>query len=392
MQVFKLYFKLLKSNKWIVLLYFAIFLTVALLISEGQSVDGNNNQEAMKEEILTITIIDEDQKTFGDGLKEYFGDGNDIIDMEYDEQEILDKLYWRKLDYALVIPKGFEESLLDDETETMELKCMKVPGYFDADFFESELSQYTAKLTGLLKSGYSMADAQTMLLDLQSEKADVETAEFINANQNDKATTFITYVPYLFITLGMNGIGLILLTFNSPLVKARMECSSTTIKERIAGLIGGTLLYGLLLMLAVVIVVLIISKGSLLTDIRFPYFLLNMFAMLLFGLSLGFFTGTIAKSQDAVSGLVNVLSIGLCFLGGVFVPQEFFGKAIISVAKFSPTYWYVSTNESIGAMTKMTSSLAQNIFWQIGLVAGYALVIFAVTIVIIAGKRKPAGK
>lgn len=388
MQVFNLFFKLLKSNKGVIIMYFAIFLTVALVISESQSIDGNNDQEKMKEEIFTITIIDEDQKAFGKGLTEYFSDGNKIVEMEYDEDEILDKLYWRKLDYALVIPKGFEKSLLDESIDDMELKCMKVPGYFDASFFESELSMYTAKLKSLLQAGYSLEEAQQQLMDLQGEEIKVEVANFINENQNDKTTMFLLYVPYLFITLGMNGIGLILLTFNAPLVKARMECSSTTMKERMTGLIGGIVLYGVLLMAAILVVVIIRSQGSILTDVRLPYFLLNMFAMLLFSLSLGFFTGTISKNQDVVNGLVNVLSLGLCFLGGVFVPYEFFGEGVLKVAKFVPTYWYAVTNMSIGAMTEMTPALAQDIFWQIGLIVGYALVIFAVTIVIVANKRK----
>lgn len=388
MQVFNLYFKLLKSNKGVIIMYFAIFLTVALVVSGMQSVDGGNGQEIMKETSLTITIIDEDQETFGKGLTEYFSNGNELIEMEYDEDAILDKLYWRKLDYALVIPKGFEKSLLDENIEDMELKCMKVPGYFDASFFESELSMYTAKLTSLLKVGYSMEEAQQQLLDLQGEETKVEVATFINENQNDRTTMFLLYVPYLFITLGMNGIGLILLTFNAPLVKARMECSATTLKTRMIGLIGGIILYGVLLMAAVLVVVVILSKGSIFTDVRLPYFLLNMFAMLLFSLSLGFFTGSISKNQEVVSGLVNVISLGLCFLGGVFVPYEFFGDAVLKVARFVPTYWYAVNNMSIGAMTEMTSELAKDIFWQTGLIAGYALVIFAVTIVIIANKRK----
>ena len=391
MQVFNLFFKLLKSNKGVIIMYFAIFLTVALVISDAQSVDGNNDQEKMKEEILTITIIDEDKETFGKGLTKYFSEGNKILEMEYDEDTILDKLYWRKLDYALVIPKGFEKSLLDENIEDMKLKCMKVPGYFDASFFESELSMYTAKLTSLLKAGYSMEEAQQQLLELQDEKTKVEVANFINENQNDKTTMFLLYVPYLFITLGMNGIGIILLTLNAPLVKARMECSSTTLKTKMIGLIGGIVLYGVLLMAAVMIVVAILSKGSIFTDARLPYFLLNMFAMLLFSLSLGFFTGTIAKNHDVVNGLVNVLSIGLCFLGGVFVPYEFFGEAVLKVAKFVPTYWYAVNNMSIGAMTEMTSEFAKEIFWQTGLIAGYALVIFAVTVVVIANKRKKIG-
>ena len=225
MQVFKLFFKLLKSNIGVIIMYFAIFLSVALVVSAAMSTD---SEKKMEETELTITIIDEDQKNFGKRLIEYFRDGNEIVEMEYDEDAILDKLYWRKLDYALVIPKGFEDSLLDESTPDMELKCMKVPGYFDAGFFESELSMYTAKLTSLLKAGYSMDEAQQLIFDLQSEKTNVEIASFINENQNDKTTMFLLYVPYLFITLGMNGIGLILLTFNVTLVKARMECGHSS--------------------------------------------------------------------------------------------------------------------------------------------------------------------
>lgn len=385
MQVFKLYFKMLKAYKGTIIMYLAIFLSVALIMTGNLSVDSDANTEETK---LNIAIIDQDNKTFGKTLKKYFEDTNNLIDMEYDKDAILNELYWRKLDYVLIIPKGFEDSLLDGEKEDMELESMKVPGYFDASYFESELSLYTSKLTGLLEAGYSMDEATDTLMDLQGEETEVTLADFVNQNQNDACTIFFVYAPYLFITLGMNGIGIILLRFNERQVKDRMECSSTSLKERIAGLTGGILVFGVMLLVVVLVAAGVLSKGSIYTDARFPYFLLNLSVMLLFGLSLGFLAGTIAKNGDAINGLVNVVSLGLCFLGGVFVPQEFFSETIIKVAKFFPTYWYVATNESIGAMKKLTPELTSSIVSQVGVVAGYALVIFAVTLVIISGRRK----
>lgn len=385
MQVFKLYFKMLKAYKGTIIMYLAIFLSVALIMTGNLSVDSDANTEETK---LNIAIIDQDNKTFGKTLKKYFEDTNNLIDMEYDKDAILNELYWRKLDYVLIIPKGFEDSLLDGEKEDMELESMKVPGYFDASYFESELSLYTSKLTGLLEAGYSMDEATDTLMDLQGEETEVTLADFVNQNQNDACTIFFVYAPYLFITLGMNGIGIILLRFNERQVKDRMECSSTSLKERIAGLTGGILVFGVILLVVVLVAAGVLSKGSIYTDARFPYFLLNLSVMLLFGLSLGFLAGTIAKNGDAINGLVNVVSLGLCFLGGVFVPQEFFSETIIKVAKFFPTYWYVATNESIGAMKKLTPELTSSIVSQVGVVAGYALVIFAVTLVIISGRRK----
>lgn len=385
MQVFKLYFKLLKSYKGVVILYFVIFMAVAVIMTKNLAADSN---VSMKETKLDIMIVDEDKKTLGGALEEYFGSRHDLVEMEYDKEQITDALYWRKLDYVLVIPKGFEESILSDEIDDMELQNMKVPGYYDAVFFESELSMYTAKLKGLLAAGYSMEEAEDQLVKLQEEKTEVKIASFVNEKQNDICTVFFAYVPYLFITLGMNGIGLILIVFNEQKVKDRMECSCTTMQERIAGLAGGILVFGIIMLAAVVAVAGVLSKGSIFTDNRFPYFLINMLAMLLFGLSLGFFAGTIAKNKDAMNGLVNVISLALCFLGGVFVPQEFFSDTIIKVAKFFPTYWYVATNSSIGAMKQLTPQLTREMTTQVGLVVGYALVVFAVTVVIISNKRK----
>lgn len=385
MQVFKLYFKLLKSYKGVVILYFVIFMAVAVIMTKNLAADSNVSMAEMK---LDIMIVDEDKKTLGGALEEYFGKRHDLVEMEYDKEQITDALYWRKLDYVLVIPEGFEESILSDEIDDMELENMKVPGYYDAVFFESELSMYTAKLKGLLAAGYSMEEAEEQLVKLQEEKTEVKIASFVNEKQNDICTVFFAYVPYLFITLGMNGIGLILIVFNEQKVKDRMECSCTTMKERMAGLTGGILVFGLMMLAAVVAVAGVLSKGSIFTDSRFPYFLINMLAMLLFGLSLGFFAGTIAKNKDAMNGLVNVISLALCFLGGVFVPQEFFSETIIKVAKFFPTYWYVATNNSIGAMKQLTPQLTSELTTQVGLVVGYALVVFAVTVVIISNKRK----
>lgn len=388
MQVFKAYFKILRKYKKVLILYFAIFMVVAVVMSINTGNMSFSDEQNFSATKLKLAIIDRDQQTLGTSIKDYFKEEHELIEIEDDEDVILNELYWRKLDYVLVIPEGYERSILDEETLDMDLECMKVPGDYDSSYFEVELSQYMAKLTGLLKCGYSMSEAEAELKALKQETVEVQMAAFINKNQNDICTNFFLYVPYMFVSLGIVGVGMILLRFNEQEVKDRMECSSTPLKVRITGLTGGIFVYGLIMFLLVFLTAGVLSKGSIFTDIRTPYFVINMFAMLLLGLSLGFFTGTVAKNGDTVNGIVNVVGLGLCFLGGVFVPLEFFGKGILKVAKFFPTYWYVVTNEAIGGMTQMTSSLAEEIFPQIGVVLCYAFVIFAITLVIISSKRK----
>ncbi|MBR1865948.1 MAG: ABC transporter permease [Lachnospiraceae bacterium] len=390
MQVFKNYFRILKSYKGVILMYFIVFLSVAIVMSINNNTSFSEGQSFSATK-LKLAIVDRDQQTLGRAVKRYFEGEHEFADVEEDENAILNELYWRQLDYVLVIPKGYEEGLLDADTSNSELECMKVPGNYTSSYFEAELQQYIAKLTGLLASGYSITEAEDELDALKEETVTVRVASFVNENQNDIITYFFLLVPYLFISLGTIGVGMILLRLNEQEVKDRMECSSTPLKERNIGLIGGIFAYGGILLLVVLVVVGILSKGSVFTDMRTPYFLLNLFAMLLFGLSLGFFAGTVAKNQEAISGIVNIAGLALCFLGGVFVPIEFFGDGILKAAKFFPTYWYVVTNETIGGMTKMTSALAKELLPQIGVVLGYALAISAVTLVIISNKRSRRG-
>ncbi|MDE6760815.1 MAG: ABC transporter permease [Lachnospiraceae bacterium] len=386
MQVFKTYFRLFNAYKGIIIMYFVIFIAVALVMTSNSSL-ATNSEMSSEVTKLDIAIIDKDCGTLGTALRGYFGETHNLIDIEYEEEKILDELYWRKINYVLVIPEGLEESLLNDNVETMSFESMKVPGMFEADYFEAELKLYVQKLTGLLAAGYSMEDAEEELSRLQSQKAEVSFASFVNKKQNDACTIFFIYAPYLFITLGMNGVGVILLRFNARDVKDRMECSALTMKERVAGISAGILVFGLIMFAVILVIAGILSGGSIYADMRFPFFLLNLFSMLVFGLSLGFLTGTVAGNNEAVNGLVNIVSLGLCFLGGVFVPQQFFSDTIVKVSRFFPTYWYVATNEMIGEMKKLSSGLSGEIFSQIGLVFGYALVIFAITLVIISSQK-----
>ena len=57
------------------------------------------------------------------------------------------------------------------------------------------------------------------------------------------------------------------------------------------------------------------------------------------------------------------------------------------VAKLFPTYWYVVNNEMIGAMKNATQSFVWDVLIQSIVSVGYALVLFAVTLVIVSARR-----
>ncbi|MDD5999984.1 MAG: ABC transporter permease [Lachnospiraceae bacterium] len=383
MRVFKTYFLILNRYKGTVFLYFAVFLSLALIMAK---VNGADTEKAFEQERLDVAIVNEDRGSFGEDVKEYFGSYNDITTMEYDEEKIANALYWKRLDYVLVIPDGFSKEL--ENGKLTDLSCVRVPGYFDSVYFESELQMYLQKLQLLVQNGYTLQEAQKELMKLQEQETKVTLASFVNEKQGDINTHFFLYVPYLFIAVGVAGIGLVLLRLNGREVKERTECGALPMRSRVGGMVAAIAVFGILLYVLVLVIDVILSKGSILQDMRLPWFLLNMFAMLLFGMSLGFFAGMVAKNVDAMNAIVNVVSLVLCFLGGIFVPREWFAGGIGKIAKLVPTYWYVVNNEEIGQMTKATSAFVKNMLIQSGIVIAYAVVFFAVTLVIISARRK----
>lgn len=382
MRVFKSFFLILNRYKGTVFIFFAVFMSLSLIMAK---VKGGGEESSFQQDSLDIAIVDEDDGVMADQIREYFGTHDQVTKMKMDQDKIADALYWRRLDYVLVIPEGAGKTLAKGEIP--ELSCMKVPGYFDSAYFEAELQMYLQKMAALIKNGVATDAAQQRLMKLQQKETKVHMASFVNKNQGDMSTNFFLYVPYMLIAVGVSGIGLVLLRINEKEVRERTECSAMPMKKRVLGLTAAVLVYGLCMYLFVLVAAVIISGGDILTDARLPWFAVNIFTMLLFGLSLGFFTGMTVKNGDAVNGVVNVTSLVLCFLGGVFVPRQFFGNGVMKVAKLFPTYWYVVNNEMIGAMKNVTRSFAQSVLIQSVVSVGYALVLFAVTLVVVSAKR-----
>lgn len=385
MLVFNTFFRLLKRLKGQIIVYGVIFLSLALAMTKVLS--SSSSPTDFKESGVSIAVVNRSQGSFGEAVKEYFGVTNEIIDVEDDEEAIRDMLYWRDLDYALIVPEGFEESIKDGKF-TMDLQCLEVPGNFDSSFFKAELEMYISKLSGLMAGGMSLEDATKELEKLKSEQVTVEMANFVNEHQGDVISNFFTYAPYLFLSLGIVVVSSVLIFFNEVEVKKRMECSSMPLIKRQVSLFGAIVVFGVILLAIVLGMAAVMSKGSMFTDNRMPFFILNLSTMLLFSVSLAFLAGSLFEKTESVNGFVNIVSLALCFLGGIFVPQEFFSEGVQSAARLMPTYWYTKSNESISAMATVTDSFCKEILMQNLFVFSTAVAVFAISIVLVSIRRK----
>lgn len=115
---------------------------------------------------------------------------------------------------------------------------------------------------------------------------------------------------------------------------------------------------------------------------------LNFLTFALVILSVSYLIGISVKSRKAISAISTAASVGLAFLSGMFVPQEFLGAPVLKVASFTPAYWYVKANNAIETVTQTTWSQLSGIASYMAIQLGFAAAIISIALVVSKRKRQ----
>ena len=165
---------------------------------------------------------------------------------------------------------------------------------------------------------------------------------------------YYQYLPYVMISVGILIVAAILVIFYQEDVKKRCICSSTSLKEQNKQLIFASLFSCFFLTAFFYLLGLVVTKGKLIGQVHFWFYGINAFCFMLVVLALSFLLANMVHTENGINGCSNVLSLALCFLGGIFVPYSIMPDAVVKAAHFIPTYWYTMALEEVAYMTKVT--------------------------------------
>ncbi|NMA86372.1 MAG: ABC transporter permease, partial [Tissierellia bacterium] len=84
--------------------------------------------------------------------------------------------------------------------------------------------------------------------------------------------------------------------------------------------------------------------GKYIREIDFGKYIINTIVFSFTILCLTFFINSFTKNKFVITALSTVLSLGISFISGVMVPQEFLGEKTLALAKFFPNYYFVKIN------------------------------------------------
>ncbi len=342
MQVCKVFFQILNRQKNLVIMYLAIFLGVAMLVSS----QGKENQEKMYEsQKYNFAVFDEDQSVISKSLAAHLSGSHNQVKIQDDENVIQDELYYRQVNCVLRIPQGFGEKLLAGEAEEL-LQIKSIPGTFYEETFRGMVNRYLSMVKGYQTAGMSEEEAVACATKASQEKVSVKMADGSAPAGRSKMHYFFLYVPYAMIAIAINAIGTILVTFHKKDIKDRNNCSGYSLSRTNGQLVLGCVLSTLGLC-AIFMVIVMILNGSELFTIKGALYGLNVLAFSMVSLGIVFFFSQILHGLNTLSMCGTVISLGMSFLCGIFVPLEMLGDGLVKVAHFLPAYWYVVAAEFV---------------------------------------------
>lgn len=380
MQVFKLYFQIFRKYQSKITMYIAIFCGVvfgAVIPARQKSEDTGYVDMQCK-----YAIYDEDKSVLSTKLDSYLDlvhDKKEISDFEI--ETIQDELYCRNIRAAVVIKKGFQNAFLNGNAADY-LIVYDVPDNTASKLFVSNVNEYLENVNTYTQNGVSIDEATVRAINVMDRSSKMEMASGDAVTQRSTLYYFFLYMPWIMVVMMVEALTPVLIRLDGEEVRKRIFCSSykfsnINVETGLAISVTGLGICGILIALSAIIC------GT--DGVNYVgLFYINMLLMMLIAISLTFLISKIVKSEMVISMIGNIVSLGMAFLTGVFVPMEFLGAGVIKIAHFLPSYWYVKALDYIEAGTKAG---AKDAFGCFGIELLFAVAFFLVGMIIANKKR-----
>jgi len=385
MQVFKLCLKIMKKHLPEVIVYVIVFLSVSLIISSQLTKDGKE-QASFTQVKSNIAFVAEESSPLINGFKEELGKVANIVEIPDNNEKLQDALYFREVSYIIRVPKSFTEKFM--RGENVQLEKTVVPASISNAYIDLAVNQYfnTARLYAKELKGISQ---ESLVSNVKKDLSLSTTVEFqkseVQVADTSYTKNYFNYLAYSLLAILISGLCNILFVINDSELKRRNSCSPVRA--------GSASMQILLACTLLTLIVWIIMTGFCFLfnienalSLNSVYFLLNSFVFSICAACISFLIGNLVKSRNAIAAMSNVVTLGTCFLSGVFVPQQFLGSNVLKIASFMPTYWYVKANEAISDLTQFNFSHLQDTLYFILIEAGFAAAFMAIALVV--GKKR----
>lgn len=381
MTVFKNYIKISKKYIGFVIMYLAIFSVIAVIASNSVA---NTSIDSFQDTKSKVSIIDNDNTNFTNDFSKYIESKSEIVAIENDQQAIRDALVYKKVDFVLIIPKDFTNKFF--EGKDIKIETMSVPDSTSAVYTKSIMNDYLNIASTYINTGIK---DESLLSKNILETLNINTeVKIINEEKTSVTTNIVFYyniLSYILVMSIMSVVAMMMVTFNDDRINKRHLVSSVSYKSIDKQILLGNALISFAILFVYTLISFILYPKDMLSTSGL-LLIINACIFTLFALCLAYLSSKLVKNKEAINGIANVVGLGGSFISGVFVPQQFLGASVLTIAKFTPIYWYVSANIKIGSLTSYSFEELKPIFIDMSIVFVFAFILFICTKIVAKSK------
>lgn len=361
MILFKYYMKIVNRYKFLIFIPTFIFVFFAIFNSKSGLEENEYNLKELN--LAFINRTDEDTSR----VEKYLKSITNVVELKDDKTEIKDSLFIREVNYILFLEEdGFSRLARPDSTNAF-IFDQQINNFLNTEKFNEKIG------TKVNIENFSKNDVKIV----KEEKE--------NPIKN-RMRYYFNFLVYGMLGSILGGISYVMITFNDPKVFQRTIVSSYPYKKYQSIFFGLHFILGIMVFAIITGISLILFKDYIGLE-NLKYHILNTFVFATTSISIGFFVGNITKKHEVASAINNVVPLGLSFISGAFVPQEFLNSSIQKVAQFTPSYWFVLNNDNIAKATNLgIDKISQ------GLLIQFLFTIVFIVLGLVVSKEKSKNK
>lgn len=380
MTVFKTFLKILNKNKFIIILY-----TVFLIGFGGfnmQTSDNSTNFVASKPDIMIVNY--DEEKGITKDLIKYITDNSNIIELNNNEEAINDGLFYRDVNYVIYIPENYSEDFMDGKNPEINIKST---GDYQSSFAEMLLSRYIKVANIYQKSIKNEDELTSKINETLSKQSEVEITSKVDTDSLAKATFYYNFASYSILACLVYVICLVLSSFKDIKIQKRTIISSTDYRKLNRQLLLSNSLFSIILW-GVYVALSFVLIGDVMFSNQGIIYLINSFIFTMCATTIALFIGNLVSNKNAINGIVNVIALGSSFLCGAFVPMEWLPDGVLKIAHILPSYYYISSNESLKTLEVFNLETMQPIITNMIVILGFSIIFIILTNIVSKRKQK----
>lgn len=377
MKVFRGYMRIVARNLGLLIMYISISVGVVIGVQESAGKQTAGDFTAVRQ---PTAVIDREGGLFGNVMRRYIAQEQELVELADDEQAIQDEMFYRNVSCVIIVPEDAGKAF--DEGRAV-LQTIQVPGSSAEYYMEANINSFLNQIRIYRAGGFSLEEACEKALALPQKEASVKILD-VNGNKGERPeyNYFFAYLPYGFLSGMIMCLSTVILEFKKREVKRRINCSPVSVRTQSLAAVGCFLTVGFAVWTVCAIIQAVRYRGGIFTSPNGFYYVLNSLDCMAVAMGLAYLSGMAVNNLGALNGISNVLSLGLCFLGGVFVPIEMLGSQVEKVSVFLPTYWYSRINGILGDFGELGGELSGTIRKGLLIQLLFAVASFGVTMAV----------